>query len=167
MATSYSRFLARYERPAGLLVAIVMGLRHAVAAPGAIVRRAALSRHRHGHDIERRAVGKMQEALAILQAFGRDIGLSADIAHLIAIVRQYERLTGELSGVGVVLRWMESAVRDVLVLSTAFSDLSQTAVALHQDAIRLQSYVGRLRALGFFPTNPISRHEPPTDVGRD
>jgi hypothetical protein len=109
----------------------------------------------------------MQEPLTIIQAFGRDFGVSAEIAHLIPLIRQYERLTGKLSGVGVVLHWMESAVRDLLNFAAAFSDSSQTAVALHQDAIRLRSYVGRLRALGFLPTNPLSIHEPAADMGRD
>ena len=68
---------------------------------------------------------------------------------------------------GVVLHWMESAVSDMLVLSAAFQASSQTAVTLHQDAIRLRSYVDRLRVLGFLPTSPLPIHEPPTDVGRD
>ena len=37
----------------------------------------------------------MQEALTILQEFGHDFGLSAEIAHIITLIRQYERLTGE------------------------------------------------------------------------
>jgi hypothetical protein len=109
----------------------------------------------------------MQEALTILQEFGHDFGLRAEIAHIITLIRQYERLTGELSGVGMVLHWLESAVRDVLDLSAAFSGSSQTAVTLHQDAIRLMSYVDRLRALGFLPTNPLSIHETFAAVGRD
>jgi hypothetical protein len=109
----------------------------------------------------------MQEALTILQVFGHDFGVSAEIAYIIRLIRQYERLTGELSCVGVVLHWMESAVNDVLALSAAFHASSQTAVTLHQDAIRLRSHVARLRALGFLPTNPLSIHEPPTALGRD
>ena len=104
--------------------------------------------------------------MTILQEIGHDFGLSAEIARIITLIRQYERLTGECSGVGVVLLWMESAVSDMLALSAAFQALSQTAVTLHHDANRLRSYVDRLRA-GFFPTNPVSSHEPPTDVGRD
>jgi hypothetical protein len=109
----------------------------------------------------------MQEALTILQEFGHDFGVSAEIAHIIVLIRQYARLTAVCSGVGVVLHWMESAVSYVVALSAAFSTSSQTAVTLHQDAIRLRSYVDRLRALGYFHTNPVSSHEPPTDVGRD
>ena len=109
----------------------------------------------------------MQEALTILQEFGHDFGISAEIAHIITLIRQYARLTGELSGVGMVLHWMESAVGDVLALSAAFRASSQTAVTLHHDANRLRSYVDRLRALGFLPTSPLSIHEPPADVGRD
>jgi hypothetical protein len=109
----------------------------------------------------------MQEALTILTEVGNDFGVSAEIAHIIMLIRHYERLTGELSGVGVVLHWMESAVSDVLALSAAFSASSQTAVALQRDATGLRSYVGRLRALGFLPTNPLSIHEPAADMGRD
>jgi hypothetical protein len=109
----------------------------------------------------------MQEALRILQEVGYDFGVSAEIAHIITLIRQYERLTGECSGVGVVLHWMESAVSDVLSLSATFRATSQTAVALQQDAIRLRSYVDRLRALGFLPTSPLSIHEPPADGCRD
>ena len=109
----------------------------------------------------------MQEALTIRQEFGHDFGLSAEIVHIIRLIRQYERLTGECSGVGVVLHWMESAVSNVLALSDAFHASSQTTVTLHHDANRLRAYVDRLRALGFLPTSPLSLHEPPADVGRD
>jgi hypothetical protein len=109
----------------------------------------------------------MQEALAILQAIGRDFGLCVEIAHIITLIRQYERPTGECSGVGVALHWLESAVSDVLTLAATCSALSQTAVALQQDANRLSSCVDRLRALGFHPTSPLSIHEPPADGGRD
>lgn len=98
----------------------------------------------------------MQEALTILKEFGNDFGIPAEIAHIITLIRQYERLSGELLGVGVVLHWMESAVSDVLALSSAFHTSSKTAVTLHQDSIRLMYYVDRLRALGFHPTNPLS-----------
>jgi hypothetical protein len=89
------------------------------------------------------------------------------MARIITVIRQYERLTGVCSGVGVVRHWMESAVRDVLALSAAFHALSQTAVTLHQDANRLRSYVDRLRVLGFLPTSPLAVHEPPADGGYD
>jgi hypothetical protein len=109
----------------------------------------------------------MQEALTILQEFGHDFGVSVEIAHIIRLIRQYERLTRELAGVGVVLHWLESAVREVLDRAAAFSGSSQTAVALHQDAIRLRSYVDRLRALGFHPTNLLSIPETLAAVGGD
>jgi hypothetical protein len=105
--------------------------------------------------------------LTILHEIGHDFGLSVEIAHVITLIRQYERLTGEVFGVGMVLHWMESAVSDVLELSAAFHASSQTAVTLHQDAIRLRSYIDRLRALGFHPTNPLSIHETLAAVGRD
>lgn len=109
----------------------------------------------------------MQEALTILTEIGDEFGLGAEISHTIALIQRYERLTGDGAGVGIVLDWMESAVSDVLALSAAFRASSQTAVTLHQDAIRLRSYVGRLRALGFHPTNPRSIHEPAADLGQE
>jgi hypothetical protein len=110
----------------------------------------------------------MEEALTILIEVGNEFGVSAEIAHIIiTLVRQYARLTGEGSGVGVVLHWMESAVSDLVALSAVFHASSQTAVTLHHDANRLRSYVGRLRALGFLPTSPVAIHEPPADGGRD
>jgi hypothetical protein len=105
--------------------------------------------------------------LTILTEVGHDVGVCAEIAHIITRIRQYERLTGECSGVGVVLHWMESAVSDVLALAAAFCASSQTAVALYQDATRLRSYVDRLRVLGFLPTNPLSIHESPAHGGGD
>ena len=108
----------------------------------------------------------MQEALRILTEVGNDFGVSAEIARIIRLIRQYERLTGECSGVDVALHCMESAVSDLLALAAAFAS-SQTAVALRQDANRLRSYADRLRALGFLPTSPLSIHGPPADGGRD
>jgi hypothetical protein len=109
----------------------------------------------------------MQEALRILTEVGNDFGVSAEIGHSITLIRQYARLTGECSGVGVVLHWLESAISDLVALAAAFSASSQSAVALHQDANRLRSYVDRLRALGFLPTSPLSIPQPPADGGRD
>jgi hypothetical protein len=109
----------------------------------------------------------MENALVILKEIEQEFGLCAERAHLITLIRQYERLTGECSGVGMVLHWIESAVSNLRVRAAAFSDSGQTAAALHQEAVRLRSYVDRLRALGFLPTDPLSIHEPAADMGRD
>ena len=96
----------------------------------------------------------MQEALTILQEFGHDFGLSADIVHIIRLIRQYERLTGEVSGTGIVLHWMEAAASDFFNLSNTFPASSQTSEDLQSYASRILSYIGRLRAIGIVPTDP-------------
>ena len=96
----------------------------------------------------------MQEACKILQDFGIEFHLCAEIVQVIKNIRQYERLTGEFSSVGIVLHWMESAVSGFLDLSNAFPASSQTSEALKNSAIRIMVYVGRLRAIGIVPTDP-------------
>jgi hypothetical protein len=105
----------------------------------------------------------MQEVLTMLTEFG----LSAEIAHMITHIRHYERLTGECSGVGTILDWMESAVKDLSELANVFHPSSQTAEHFRHEAARLRSYAGRLPALGFLPVSPLSIHELPADGGRD
>jgi hypothetical protein len=109
----------------------------------------------------------MQAVLTMLTEFGYEFGLSAEIAHMITHIRHYERLTGECSGVGTILDWMETAVKDLSELANVFHPSSQTAEHFRYEAARLRSYVGRLRALGFLPVSPLSIHEPPADGGRD
>jgi hypothetical protein len=109
----------------------------------------------------------MQEALQILEACGREFGVGAELAHLMSLVRVYTRLTGECSGVGVVLDALEAAIGDMLARAAAFPASSQTAAMFHEDASRLRSYVDRLRALGFHPTPPRSSHEPTADEEQD
>jgi hypothetical protein len=96
----------------------------------------------------------MQEALTILQAFGHDFGVSAEIVHIIRLIRQYERLTGEVSGMGIVLHWLEAAASDFVNLSNTFPTSSQTSEDLQNSAMRILSYVSQLRAVGIVPTDP-------------
>jgi hypothetical protein len=51
----------------------------------------------------------MENALAILKEIGHEFGLCTELAHIITLTQQYERLTGECSGVGVVLHWRRCA----------------------------------------------------------
>src|SRR5262245_6715792 len=96
----------------------------------------------------------MQEALKILEAFGREFWVSAEVASLISLMRQYARLTGRCSGVGMVLDTMESAVGDLLARAATFQPESPTAGLFHRKAIRLGAYIDGLRALGCHPMTP-------------
>jgi hypothetical protein len=109
----------------------------------------------------------MQEALTILHEMGHEFGLGAEIARLITLMRQYERLNGELTGVALILDWLESAVTGLSALADVFHPTSQTAAHFRHEAGRLRAYVDRLRTLGFFSTRPQSIHEPLAGVGRD
>jgi hypothetical protein len=109
----------------------------------------------------------MEEAITILEAVGREFDLGAELRHMTTHSRLAERLTGEIPSVGLILNWMETAVNDLVELADVFYPSSQTAAHFRHRAIRMRTYVDRLRALGFLPTDPLSIHEPAADMGRD
>ena len=109
----------------------------------------------------------MREVLTILTELGQEFGISAELTGLMPDIRPYERLTGERSHMGTIRTWMETAVTDLADLATVFHPTSQTAAHVREEAVRLRSYVDRLRGLGFLSTNPLVIHEPPAGVGRD
>jgi hypothetical protein len=108
----------------------------------------------------------MEEAMTILEEVGREFGLGAELRQLMRHCRLVERLTGEGSGIGLVVDWLEAAANDLSALANGFSPASETALYFRNRADRMRAYSHQLRALGVVPMSPRLSHESPVEVSQ-